>query len=585
VRATSTPCSTFAVLVSRREFLTGVLAAGVCTACGSRESPSDPGTGAAEDFAAFPSAVPLYREDFENWAGELNFKNLRTCAPRSPQDVVEVANWAAQKGYALRPRGAMHNWSPLSLSFDTTEQTRLVLADTTQHLKRMEMVAGPVAAVRVETGATLEELMSFLESNGYGFTSMPVLGNITIGGAMAIDAHGCGAPAIGEAGLPGQTYGTMSNRVLALTAVVWSPDQGRYALRRFERSDPETGALLVSLGRAFITEVTLMVEPNENLRCVSYVDIPASEMFAPPGSGGRTLASFVDEAGRIEAIWFGFTENPWLKVWSLSPNKPPTSRAVSSPYNYPFTDSYPKAIVDLTRQSVTGNPAAGALVGPASYAVVAAGLTATSAGDLWGPSKNLLLWLKPTTLRVHHFSYVVVTRRDQVQRVVSDYAAKFLELRDAYQAQGKYPINMPMELRVTGLDQPAETGVAGARTASLSAVSPHAARPDWDTAVWLSLATTPGTPGLYAFYREFEQWMHGHFAGDYASLRPEWSKSWAYTDDAAWQDAEVLRQRIPQAFRAGRPASDTWDAAIRQLDALDPAGIYRNDFLARLLSA
>lgn len=570
--------------LSRREFLMSLLAASAGAGCSSSGDSPGPAAQAGVQATAFPASVPLYREDFENWSGELSFDDLRTCAPRTAEDVVDVANWAAQNGYVLRPRGAMHNWSPLSLSFSTTADTPLILVDSLQHLNRIEMLSSPVPAVRVETGVKLGALMSFLELNGYGFTSMPVLGDVSIGGVLAIDGHGCAAPALGETGLPGQTYGSLSNRILALTAIVWSASEGRYALRRFARSDPAIGALLVCLGRAYITEVTLAVEPNQNLRCVSYVDIPASEMFAPPGSGAsRTLASFVDQSGRIEALWYGFTENPWLKVWSVSPSQPLTSRAVTTPYNYPFTDSIPETVTELARQAVTGNPSAGLLVGPASYAVTAAGLAGTVAFDLWGKSKNLLLWLRPSTLRVHHFSYVAITRRDQVQRVISDFTTRFLELRDAYQARGQYPINMPIELRVTGLDEAADAGVSDAQTALLSAISPRPDRPDWDTAVWMSVATLPGTPDMYAFYRELEQWMHSHYTGDYAGLRPEWSKGWAYTDVAAWAEPTVLGQVIPQAHRAGHASGAGWDAAIRSLRVLDPKGIYGNDFLAGLM--
>ncbi len=563
--------------LSRRQFLASLLAISAASACSRSSAPS--GAFAVMGSATtFPGDVPQYRSDFENWVGELHFTNLRACTPGSPDDVEALANWAAGNGFTLRPRGAMHNWSPLSLSFSTTAQTPLMLVDTQPHLNRMEMVAGPIPAVRVETGATLEALMTFIEGYGYGFTATPVLGNITIGGALTIDGHGCAVPALGEVGVAQQTYGTMSNRVLALTAVVWDPQLQRYALRQFERSDPQIGALLVGLGRAFITEVTLAVEPNQNLRCVSYVDIPASEMFAPPGAGaGRTLASFLDSGGRVEMLWYGFTENPWLKVWSVSPEQPLGSRMVTSPYNYPFTDSYPDEVAELAREAVTGTPQSGALIGPASYAITAAGLTALLATDLWGASKNLLIWLKPTTLRVHHFSYVAITSRAQAQQVVSDYTSKFLELRDIYSAQGKYPVNMPMEIRITGLDRPSDIGFAAAQPALLSAVTPCADHPEWDTAVWLSQATLPGTPDMYAFYREFELWMHQHYVGDYARLRAEWSKGWAYTNTAAWKDSTVLTQKIPQSFGAN------WQPAMQTLHALDPANIYSNDFVSMLL--
>jgi FAD/FMN-containing dehydrogenase len=561
--------------LNRREFVLGLLATAAATGCSGPEALLDAALVAND---AFPESVPLYPDDFENWSGELRFAGLRTCAPRTPEDLAELANWCARNGHALRPRGAMHNWSPLSLTAATTPQTPLLLADMTQHLTRIEVVehAG-LPAVRAQAGATLEAVMTLLESRGYGFTAMPAVGNITIGGALAIDAHGGAVPALGEAPVAGQTFGTLSNRVLSLTAVVW--DGRRYALRRFERHEAEIGALLTSLGRALMVEATLMAEPERALRCRSYVDIPADELFAPPGSGGRDLASFLDSGGRLEAIWYSFTTHPWLKVWSLAPEQPATARAVSGPYNYPFVDRFPEAVVALAQQVVNGFPQGAPLLGNASYAATAAGLLATASLDLWGASKNLLLWLRPETLRVHHASWVALTRRDQAQRVVSDFIAEYRRRRDAWQARGEYPMNMPIEIRVTGLDHAADTGIAGAQTALLSAAAPVAERPDWDTAVWLSMATIPQTPGHHAFAREIEQWAFGHYRGDYARLRPEWSKGWAYSDAAAWGDDAVLRGSIPAAF--GRD----WNRAIETLDALDPHRLYGNAFTDRLLAS
>jgi FAD/FMN-containing dehydrogenase len=562
--------------LSRRELLIGLVSAWAGSGCSSQSPGDDLSVSPGDE--PFPSSTAQRQAAFLNWSQELDFPNLRAFTPQTENDLVDVANWCARNNFALRPRGAMHNWSPLALSESTTPDTPLVLADMLTHLNRIELteIAG-IPAVRAQAGATLESIMGFIGARGFGLTSTPVLGNISIGGALAIDGHGCAAPAVGEVRVAGQTYGSLSNRVLMLTAIVWDQTTNAYAPRTFARTDPEIGALLVSLGRALISEVTLAIEPEQKLRCMSYIDIPVSEMFGAPGTAGRSLASFVDSAGRLEAIWYPFTDNPWLKVWSVSPAKPPSARVVTQPYNYPFTDSFPTEVVELAEQAVTGLPPAGLLVGPASYAVTAAGLLATLALDLWGASKDLLLWLRPETLRVHHGSFVAITRRDQVQRVVSDFIAKYRELRDACAARGEVPMNMPIEIRVTGLDRPEDCGIAGAQPALLSAIAPVAERPDWDTAVWLSAATLPGTPGHHAFKRDLEQWAFSHFSGDYALLRPEWSKGWAYTADRAWADADVLDRIIPQSFGA------SWNAAIETLDALDPRGIYRHEFSARLL--
>ncbi len=138
-------------------------------------------------------------------------------------------------------------------------------------------------------------------------------------------------------------------------------------------------------------------------------------------------------------------------------------------------------------------------------------------------------------------------------------------------------MNMPIEIRITGLDHPEDCGIAGAQTALLSAMAPVPDRPDWDTAVWLTAATLPGTLGHHAFKRDLEQWAFEHFSGDYALLRPEWSKGWAYTAEEAWADADVLDRVIPQSF------GTSWNTAIETLDALDPRGIYRHEFSERFL--
>ncbi len=571
--------------LSRRDFLISIMAAGAGTACGSSSEP--PGTaGAPASAEPFPRGIETYAEDYRNWTRELDIAGLRTFAPRTPEDVVAAANWAARNGHQLRARGMRHNWSPLTVSFNTTAVSPLVVADTTAFLNRVEMVTdSEQPAVRAEAGILMEDLLDFLQQHGFGFTAVPAVGDVTLGGVLAINGHGCAIPAVDEAPLAQQSYGSMSNRVLSLLAVVWDGGLGQYALRRFERNDPQIGALLAHLGRAFIVEATLAVEPNQNLRCQSYIGIAASELFAPPGSGGRDIASFLDSAGRIESIWYPFTERPWLKVWSVAPQKPPGSRAVTRPYNYAFSDNLPRAVTDLAQALVSGQPQLAPLFGKTIYEATLAGLVATLSLDLWGPSKDLLLFIKPTTLRIHELSYVVLTSRGNVQQVLSDFTAEYLSRLQAYRDQGRFPVNMPVEYRVTGLDRAPDIGAVSAQEAMLSAIVPRPDHPEWDTAVWLSLLTIPTTPDMYAFFRDIEQWMLGHFVGSDAALRPEWSKGWAYTQTAAWEDGAVLGQTIPGLLRAGRPADANWDAALQTLRDLDPANIYRNDFLDRLMPA
>ncbi|HSW13970.1 MAG TPA: cholesterol oxidase substrate-binding domain-containing protein [Solimonas sp.] len=570
--------------VSRRQFVKGVssLAAAAAWAPLFRLTPADAAAG--DPPSDFPAGIAVYRQGFENWAGDIKIDALWTCAPATPQQVVTLANWAKQQGYRLRPRGSMHNWSPLSVSADTPADARVLMVDTTEHFTAMQMIAPlPLAAVRVQAGVMLETLLGFLEQNGCGLTAAPAPGDVTIGGVLAVDGHGTGIPARGETRKPGQSFGSLSNLILALTAVVWDQGEQAYVLRRFERSHPHCKALMTHLGRSFVTEVELRVAANCKLRCVSRMDIPASEMFAAPGSGGRTLASFIEQSGRVEAIWFPFTSNPWLKVWSVSPIKPLLSRAVSQPYNYVFADSIPRLVNDLADQVMSGIGAATPVFGNAEYLASTAGLVATLSADIWGPSKNLMLYVKPTTLRVTANGYAILTSRANIQRVVSEFTGKYQSMMEWYQARGRYPVNGPVEIRVTGLDQPGDVGVPGAEAPALSAVRPRADHPEWDVAVWLDLLTFPGTPGANEFFREFELWAFEHFSGNYASMRVEWSKGWGYGSEAAWTDPAVLGDRIPQGFRAAASSDEDWDWALRRLDQYDPHRIFSSPMLDRLM--
>jgi FAD/FMN-containing dehydrogenase len=112
----------------------------------------------------FPSGIALRQEHFENWAQAIEVDRVWTCSPRTPGDVVDVVNWAWRHGYRVRPRGAMHNWSPLTLAADARNLPRVLLVDTTRHLTSMRLSRSGPAAVRTQTGATMDAVLTFLEA-------------------------------------------------------------------------------------------------------------------------------------------------------------------------------------------------------------------------------------------------------------------------------------------------------------------------------------------------------------------------------------------------------------------------------------
>jgi FAD/FMN-containing dehydrogenase len=96
--------------------------------------------------------------------------------------------------------------------------------------------------VRTQTGATMDAVLTFLEAAGLGLVAHPAPGGLTVGGVLAIDGHGTAILGRGEHRRPGEGFGSVSNLVLSLTAVVWSERYRRYVLRTFARDDPRAEA-------------------------------------------------------------------------------------------------------------------------------------------------------------------------------------------------------------------------------------------------------------------------------------------------------------------------------------------------------
>ena len=575
---------------SRRSFLrTSALLGAAVWLPAFRVSPADAmpmASGTCPPPPNFPAGIDVFLQGFRNWSGEISIDQLWTATATSPQEVVTLANWAHANGWRLRPRGMGHNWSPISVDPGDNCTSPTLMLDTTAHLTAVSVDSTMTPpTVTAQTGISMEALHTALQEVGLGVTNCPAPGDLTLGGVLAIDGHGTSVPAVGETLLPGHTYGTVSNLLRAVTAVVWDATTETYALRTFQRSDPEMAALCVHLGRAFLVEATLQVGTNVRLRCESFRSHSAADLFAAPGSGstGKTFSDFLNESGRVETILFPFTDNPWLKVWTITPEKPFWSREVSAPFNYPFSDNISKEVSQLVAQITTGagwlTPAFGAAQGLA----VDAGLTTNLAWDLWGWSKDLLLYIRPTTLRVTANGYAVSCRRADVQRVISEFHAKYIELQQTYRDRGDYPMNSAVEIRVCGLDRPEHCMVPGAQVPLLSALRPWPAQPEWDTAVWFDILSIPGTPTANDYYAELEQWIYTNYVGDYAGVRVEWSKGWGYTPAGAWTNQDVIGARIPASFTQGMAADASFRTAVDILDRLDPARIYSTPFLDRLM--
>jgi FAD/FMN-containing dehydrogenase len=533
----------------------------------------------------FPTGIDAYLQAYRNWSGEIVIDAVWTATAATPQDVVSLANWAYANGWRIRARGMAHNWSPITVDPDATCDTPMLLVDTTTHLTAVSVdTAASPPTVTAQTGIDLLSLHTALQAAGLGMTNCPAPGALSLGGALTVNGHGTSVPATGEQLVPGHTFGSLSNLIRSATAVVWDPVQQVYALQTFQRSDIEMGALCVHLGRAFLVEVTLQTGPNSRVRCESYRSHSAADLFAAPDSKptGKTFSNFLDESGRVETILYPFTDNPWLKVWTVTPEEPFWSRVVSEPFNYPFSDNIPVEVSEILSEIVNGSVWLAPAFGTTMATVTDLGLTASLSWDLWGWSKDVQLYIKPTTLRVAECGFAVSCSRANLQRALSDFHQQYLGMQQAYRDRGEYPMNCPVEIRVTGTDRPEDCLVPGAQVPLLSAARPWPDQPDWDCVIFFNILSVPGTPVAPRYYAELEEWFYANYAG-YAGVRVEWSKGWAYTDAGGYTNELTLAARIPASFTQGMPTGASFQTAVDILDRLDPHRIFSTKFLDRLM--
>ncbi len=556
----------------------------------------------------FPAGIPVSRKKFENWSEMIVVDDVWTCAPSTSDDVVAICNWAANASFSVRACGIMHTWSPLTLTNGEPTE-KVILVDMTKSLNQVLSVTpattGCPAQVNVQAGCTMLELMTALENApggnglapGFSFSHIPAPGNITVGGVLAINGHGTAVrtPPDDDMDVP---YGSMSNQILAFTAIVTLPGTSTYVAHNFSRDDPDAKAFLTHCGRALLTEVTLQITDNYNLRCQSFMTIPAASLFAQPAGGadpGRSVGSYLTQSGRVEVIWFPAFDTsqpsyPWLKVWTVTPKKPTYATLATKPYNYPFSDNLPSFVTDLLRKMVSGVPSL-----TPSFSALVAKYTADqlyTSPDIWGPSKNTLLYVRDTTLKVTANGYAVLMKRDQVQQAIADFAAQFTSMLMSFQSRNLWPINSPLEIRVTGLDDtekivtPSGNAPASPVISSLS-VDHVVTQNGWDVACWFDILTIipSGDPQkAYEFYTELETWFYSHFGSQFRT-NVEWSKGWAYTSaDGAWTDDAVL-QRIRDTYTMGRPSDATWAWQVGKLQAYDSANLFTNPFLSKLFSS
>ena len=107
--------------------------------------------------------------------------------------------------------------------------------------------------------------------------------------------------------------------------------------------------------------------------------------------------------------------------------------------NYPFADTLSDAEQRDIRRRILSDPSEAVALGQESYADTVASLGAERSADIWGASKDVLLYVRRATLRVTATGYAILTRRRDVQRVISEFTGRYRSVVTEYRARACTP--------------------------------------------------------------------------------------------------------------------------------------------------
>ena len=220
----------------------------------------------------------------------------------------------------------------------------------------LDFVYAPVPAATFRAGTTLAQALEALENidnrgasdaPGWSWPDFPGVPDVTLGGMLAIGAHGAG---VRQRADQADLYGTVSNLILSFRAIV--SDGSAYVIREYRRDEPEAAALLVHLGAACLLSVTMRVVPN----CFvgRRVEYPNWQVAYGPTAQAGSMQALVEEHGRVQALWFPFTETPVVQHFTEEPYV--EGPRVTEPLTVRLSPDLPAVFTGLFTESLSHLP-------------------------------------------------------------------------------------------------------------------------------------------------------------------------------------------------------------------------------------
>jgi FAD/FMN-containing dehydrogenase len=457
-------------------------------------------------------------QEWKNWLGNVVAHPRSVRRVNNEWEVVEIVHEvqdhnAAQpkEPWGIRCFGTRHSWSALApadgIMLDMTAMDSVLSID----VERQQ--------ITVQPGLELGTLLTLAWEEGWRVRSVTALKKITVGGMLAVGAHGNDTSA-----------STFSDDVVAIRFV-----DGTGQIQEVDQSDLEAlRAARINLGAlGVVVSFTIQCYPSglflyqsQKLR---HADVATQAQ----------IDALVADNQLVEIYWFPFIDKVQVLTWNEVPaDDPPPFVPV-----YGWKQRTWNWLIQNVGQYLVGSPVAFFVdrIMPSAGWVLA-----------WLSS---LLFSSEETLQepidAGHYLYAYHKVWDSGWAVPADKTADALRvysaLIDSYEADGHYPVNICVHMRFIRAGG-SLLGFGGAKDGS----KPEA------LLCQIEAATTAHADQIKSYFEDTERiFLQPYFAG-----RPHWAKEW-YVG--------------LHAFTLG--GTDAWTTFREWRERFDPEGIYANDLI------
>jgi hypothetical protein len=484
---------------------------------------------------------PLPDFKWKNWLGN------QTCeatlySPESLDDLCQCMRDTCG-GKSVRTVGESYAWSALV----PTPQSLIGMSK----LNKVLGIDREKNTILIEAGMKVTDLAQTAAQNGMTLRSPPIFAQMSVGGALAVGAHGTG-----------QRWASMSDDILELTMVL--PDG---TSRTLTAADGDLfHSAIVGLGAfGIIYSIRLQCEPEFHVRM--------EKGFLPKIDVCRSLDDLLNTYEFVELYWFLTTDTVWVvrmnrvdapvdqvSLFDQARQKL-RDQAINVIGNAVFpmiARTFPKQMVELLQfiytvipPVMTGPPAPGRLMAappPRRMGPGPAIRRSRTIASILNNAINLYSNQVQTASQAFHYIGRYLKSWDSEFSIPIEDAAdgwqKIQTMVQGYMERGQFPMNLAMHARFVNVSNAFLAQSFGRKSCLLEVV------------------TLEGTPGADLFLSEFHDAMM-----TYPDGRPHWGK--VFTDD----DAHLAQ--ICKSY----PAMDKFMAARK---GIDPEDVYLNQFLQRL---